>query len=176
MISEKMVKKFCSGDISEIENYNEAINSNELYDCHHRLETHFPNGERLFENYSVDFLKSIGMYYKRPSNELIFLTHKNHASLHSKNNKVNLGRKWSEETRKRMGDGHRGRKASEETKIRQSIAISKYKHPVRCLELNLIFDSVGEASKYFDVCRSNIRQSINHNCRCCGCHWEYIEV
>lgn len=38
MIS-KSVYKYCKDDPSLIENYDEAINSTEIYDCHHRLET-----------------------------------------------------------------------------------------------------------------------------------------
>lgn len=33
-----LIFKYCDGDISLIENYKEAVNSKEKWDCHHRLE------------------------------------------------------------------------------------------------------------------------------------------
>lgn len=40
MICERTVTKFCCEDPSLIENYAEAMKSDETYGCHHRLETH----------------------------------------------------------------------------------------------------------------------------------------
>ena len=78
MISFITVKKYCSEDISLIENYEEALISNEPYDCHHRLE--IQDGKPV----SVKYLKEQGLYYNRPATELIFLSHKIHMSMHSK--------------------------------------------------------------------------------------------
>lgn len=175
MIGNINIKKFCSGDFSLIENYNKAIKDNNLYDCHHRLETHDSNGNKRLVNLSVKELKALGMYYNRPPEEFIFLTHENHTSLHLLNNKINLNKKFNIETRKKMGLSHKGKKKNEETKAKMSLGQKKYKHSIRCLELNLIFDSVKEASEYFDVNRSNIRQSANKGYRCKGFHLEYFK-
>lgn len=78
MICLDTVYRYCSGNISEIENYEMALNSLEKYDCHHRLET---DGEKLI---SVKELKEKNLYFNRPPKELIFLTHKEHVALHGR--------------------------------------------------------------------------------------------
>ena len=114
MIS-KGIKRFCCEDISLIENYEEAVNSEELWDCHHRLETD--------SNKSVKELKDIGLYWKRPASELIFLSHRDHASLHLK--QLNK----SEKHRKNLSEGLKGEKnpmykkiVSDETRLKMSLA------------------------------------------------------
>ena len=43
------VKKYCCEDISLIENYIEAVSDDsQVWHCHHRLETHYPNGEKRY--------------------------------------------------------------------------------------------------------------------------------
>lgn len=69
------VRKFCSEDISLIENYNEAVSSPEHYICHHRL------GITL--NKSAEQLNELGLYYNRPASELIFLTISEHRTVHN---------------------------------------------------------------------------------------------
>ena len=78
MICYETIVDYCCEDISLIENYDIAVNSSEKYDCHHRLE--IQNDIIL----SVKELKERGLYYKRPSNELIFLTHVEHCRIHGK--------------------------------------------------------------------------------------------
>ena len=70
------IKQYCCEDISLIENYDQAINSFEKYDCHHRLE--------IQENKitSVKELKEQNLYFNRPASELIFLKHSEHTMLH----------------------------------------------------------------------------------------------
>lgn len=80
MIKEKNVKKYCCEDISLIENYNEAINSDEMWDCHHRLEIEL--------NKSVQELKDLNLYFNRPADELIFLTKSEHIKIHNSINKI----------------------------------------------------------------------------------------
>lgn len=74
------VKKFCKDDISLIENYEEAISSSDRYDCHHRLEL---NEDGEIANTKEELI-SKGLYYNRPSSELIFLPFREHSSLHMK--------------------------------------------------------------------------------------------
>ena len=75
--SYKNTQKFCSEDISLIENYDKAINDkNQIWDCHHRAET-LPCGY-----FSPKDLKAFNLYYNRPACELIFLRKNEHLLLH----------------------------------------------------------------------------------------------
>lgn len=78
MISFNLAKKYCCEDISLIENYEEAVNSDEKYDCHHRLEIQDE------KSVSLKYLQEQNLYYKRPAKELIFLKHTVHISMHGK--------------------------------------------------------------------------------------------
>ena len=80
MISESAAKKYCCEDISLIENYKEAVNSNEKWECHHKLEIEL--------NKSVQELKDLNLYFNRPANELIFLTKSEHIKIHNSINKI----------------------------------------------------------------------------------------
>ena len=81
MICKGSVKSFCCEDISLIENYDKGINSNEMWDCHHKLEIEL--------NKSVKELKDLNLYLNRPANELIFLTRKEHVILHMTSERIN---------------------------------------------------------------------------------------
>lgn len=77
MINEYNVKKFCSEDISLIENYQAAIaDTTQTWHCHHRLE--------ILENKSKQQLIDESKYWHVPANELIFLTPLEHHRLHKK--------------------------------------------------------------------------------------------
>lgn len=105
MISIKQAKKYCK-EFTKIENYEKAIQDDKLWVLHHRLETHFSNGdERLFKaRLSIEELKALDMYYNRPADELIFLTQSEHLKLHNKGNEYNIGRKHTDEARKNMSE------------------------------------------------------------------------
>ena len=123
----------------DIENYKKAKADNfKGWQCHHRLETHTSDGKRRDVDFTVDELLALGMYYNRPSSELIFLKHSEHASLHQKGkqkseetknkmseaqkgNKYNLGKKHSEESKKKMSEAKKGKKFSEEHKKKLSL-------------------------------------------------------
>lgn len=75
----RKVKRYCCEDISSIENYAAAVADKEnVWECHHRLED---------KGISRDELKTLGLYYKRPASELIFLTKEEHLKLHNKGNR-----------------------------------------------------------------------------------------
>ena len=77
-------KKFCY-ELDKIENYELAKSENFIgWVLHHRLETHFSNGELRPKhcNITVKELKSLDMYYNRPANELIFMRKSEHRKLH----------------------------------------------------------------------------------------------
>ena len=97
MINFKCAKKYCCEDLSKIENYEVAINSDKVYDVHHRLEIQ-ENGVYLS---SIDLIKQ-DLYFKRPASELIFLSKSDHASLHANNNNGFLGKNHTEETKQKI--------------------------------------------------------------------------
>lgn len=97
MINLRNVKEFCK-EFEKIENYQEAASSLEIWDCHHRNE--------IDMNLSRQELIDRDLYYNRPASELVFLTHRDHRSLHGKGNKNMLGKKHSIETKKKMSDAH----------------------------------------------------------------------
>lgn len=80
----RALSMFCN-DFEKIENYESAISDkNQVWDCHHRLETHNSDGEQRLVSLSIKELKAFDMYYHRPSEELIFIPHSEHISMHSK--------------------------------------------------------------------------------------------
>lgn len=101
MISKRNVIEFCGQDISLIENYELAFNSNDMWDCHHRLEE---------LGFSKKDLVYLGLYYKVPADELIFLSHKDHTTLHMNGNKYAKGRIRDEKFRKDVGARNIGNK------------------------------------------------------------------
>ena len=93
-------EKYCK-DYTNIENYQKAKADNfKGWECHHRLETHTPDGERREVDISRKELIALGMYYNRPAEELIFLRKGEHTSL----------RKVSTETRQKLGEAKKGNK------------------------------------------------------------------
>ena len=127
MINEKYIKKYCCEDISLIENYDKAMNSEDRYDCHHKLEIEL--------NKSVKELKELNLYYNRPASELLFLSHNEHISLHRKDTLM------SEDAKRRMSEAKKGKpshkkgiKLSKEIKQKMSNSMKgKYlgeKHPM----------------------------------------------
>lgn len=100
MISEYYATKYCSEDISLIENYDKAIaDTVNVWHCHHRGEI-LPCGR-----FSPNDLKKFGLYYARPASELVFLTISEHFILHNKGIKRYL---ISEITRQRMSESKKG--------------------------------------------------------------------
>lgn len=124
MISNNTVKKYCCEDISLIENYKEAVNSNEIYDCHHRLEIDLKKTPKE--------LQELNLYYNRPANELVFITHADHTRLHQTNKIFSQSTKdlLSDAGKKRVGDKNSfyGKRHTEDSKQKMSKVRSiKYK-------------------------------------------------
>ena len=134
-------KKFCKEDISRIENYDLAIaDTSQTWHLHHRLETHFSNGDlRPINSYiSKAELIALDMYYDRPANELIFMTGSDHRSLHYKGkvlsletkqkmSKANKGKTFSEEHKRKISAILKGRHITEETKRKMSEAAKAWR-------------------------------------------------
>ena len=88
MLNKNNAKRFCSEDIALIENYHEAIADEErMWDVHHRRECD-SEGRTLFTKKQ---LIEIGLYYKRPAAELIFVTRSMHWKLH-REQRENVGK------------------------------------------------------------------------------------
>ena len=108
-------ERYCK-DYEKIENYEKAAADNfKGWHCHHRLETHTSEGERRLVNIPQAELKSSGMYYHRPAEELIFLTSREHGA-------YNKGKRHSAETRRKIAEAHEGKYHSEEAKKKMSEA------------------------------------------------------
>lgn len=142
MIAEE-VKRYCNGDISQIENYELAVNDEcHTWHCHHRAEIQ-PDGTKV----SLNELKNRGLYWNRPASELIFLTKSEHSRLHKMGNTIRRGKhhsddakrkmslamkgrpsplkgkQHSEETRRKISESHKGKTMSEEQKRKQAEAL-----------------------------------------------------
>ena len=117
--STRYLEKYCT-DYKKIENYTEAVRSPLKYDLHHRLE--------ISEMQSKSDLIFLHLYYHRPPEELIFLSHGEHMRLHQE------GKPKSVETKRKMSEAGKGKlkgkqnalghhwNVSEETKRKMSEA------------------------------------------------------
>ena len=103
MISEEQTRKYCCEDISQIENYDKAVNDKtQIWDVHHRGEI-LPCGR-----FSPESLKKHGLYWNVPASQLIFLSHGEHMRLHR------TGTSKSDETRRKMSEAKKGKRLSKE--------------------------------------------------------------
>ena len=130
-------EKYCE-DIENVENYQKALADNfKCWECHHRLETHLPNGEKREVNISRKELIAIGMYLDRPASELIFLTRSEHNALHHKGKNHHYYKKhMSEEQKNKISKAMKGEKNpfygrhhTEETRMKMSEAHKGYQRP-----------------------------------------------
>ena len=173
MICEYYAKKFCSEDLSLIENYDMAIaDTTQTWHCHHRGEV-LPCGR-----FSPNDLKKFGLYFNRPAAELIFLTPFAHRQLHNKG--VPRG-PMSEATKKAISDAKKGIPLSEAHKKAVSDALKgvnakKILQFTKSGEFISEWSSLKEASRQLGIAQSNI-------CNCCsgkrksagGFIWKYPE-
>ena len=94
----------CSDGFENVEGYQAALNdTNSIWHCHHRLQTHYYDtytGKWILRDdfLSADDLKKVGKYANVPAYELIFMPEKEHQILH-KSGKHNgfYGKKVSKE-------------------------------------------------------------------------------
>lgn len=125
--------RYCSEDISHIENYDKAVNDKEhLWDCHHRAEI-LPCGR-----YSRESLIKVGLYWNRPASELIFLRHDAHMRLHHTGNEYCLGRKLSDETKRKMSESQPMKREVEMTRVSDGFTMTfpSQSEAARWLRLN----------------------------------------
>lgn len=114
-----------------IENYEEAVNSTDMWELHHRAEV---SDDGLHTIYSSKELMKLGLYYHRPVEELVFLSRTEHKKLHQNTIEYRVaaaekskGRITSDETRKKLSDRAKGRTHSDETRKKMS-DIAKGRH------------------------------------------------
>lgn len=139
MINEEQAKKYCSQNVSLIENYELAIaDKTQTWDIHHRAEI-LPCGI-----YTPEQLKKHGLYYNVPVSQLIFLTHGEHMRIHK------LGKKLSDEHRANL----RAAMNRPETRAKISAAVSGENNPM--------FGKIGKNSPMFGKHHSEeTRQKIS---------------
>lgn len=77
-------KNVCKS-IEQVDGYEVAKSSSKRFVLHHRLETHFSDGTPRPKSAYLrsEELKALGMYYDRPPEELIIMTHREHRILHN---------------------------------------------------------------------------------------------
>lgn len=121
MISEKYAYRYCAEDINKIENYDKAMADNtQIWDCHHRAEI-LPCGR-----YSINQLKEHGLYFNRPSSELVFIPHSEHYSMHLRGNAYTKGKPLSDEHKKKLSAKLKGRKLEPlSAQHKQKISLAK---------------------------------------------------
>lgn len=105
----QLEKCFCTNP-KRIENYARAISDEKhMWECHHRLETHFSDGTERPKNVQLsrEELIALGVYYNRPAEELIFLTKSEHRKLH--NRWINHPEGWTEEQKKKHSELLKGK-------------------------------------------------------------------
>lgn len=135
MISERQAHKYCSDDISKIENYDKAIaDTTQTWDLHHRLELTLEGEDAL----SVAQLKMHDMYYHRPYYELIFLTLSEHRSIHHKcrsyitgENNPMYGKHHSNDTKLKISESSKGRIFSPEARRKISEAAKRRRASIK---------------------------------------------
>lgn len=92
MISKNTLETYCCESISNIENYKEAVSSEELYVCHHRNE--------ISMGLSRQDLIMLGLYWNRPASELIFMKNEDHTSIH------HTGKTVTTETKRKLSENN----------------------------------------------------------------------
>jgi len=127
MFSIRQATAYCRESIEGIVGYKEALNSNEQYDIHHKFED---------MGLSSSDLKQLGLYYKRPACELIFISKPKHTSHHDldrwqDSNKVSDFANWSKsaweslEFRQKQKEGLHKVQATAEYRVNLSKGIKK---------------------------------------------------
>ena len=156
-------ERYCK-DYEKIENYEKAKADDFVgWHCHHRLETHTSDGERRDVDISHRDLIALGMYYHRPSSELIFLTESEHSSF-------NKGKKRSDETKKKISEAQKGKKRSDETRRK----MKGNKNALGCKRSEETRRKISEAKKgkhLSEETRKKMGEAKKGNTYTKGMHW-----
>ena len=166
-----MAKRYCSEDIALIENYHEAIaDKNKMWDIHHRRECD-ENGRTLFTGKQ---LIDMGLYFKRPASELIFVTRSMHWKLHRemlKNSGKNLGKKYGKIGGKIGGGSEAAKEAVKEKCSKPILQFSKDGTFVN------EWPSAYEAQRHLGIAQQNICACLKGRYKSAGGFvWKYKKV
>lgn len=113
MINYKLTQQYCRDNISDIENFEDAINDRtETWDIHHKRE--------ISENKSRSELESLNLVFNRPSNELIFLKRNEHMRIHQTHRLTKEYKSMLSERLSGSGNGMFGKHHSEESRMKMS--------------------------------------------------------
>lgn len=119
---------YCRENPELIENYEQAISDKtQIWQCHHRLETHNPDGSKRDVPLKKSTLIENHLYYERPACELIFLTKSAHQTMHKKVIRThqipwNKGLHWSDEVKEKISLAKKGTKLVFTEEHKQKIA------------------------------------------------------
>lgn len=170
MINERTAKRYCK-DFTKIENYEKAIaDTTQTWQCHHRLELEITGGVC---DVTAKDLTDWNLYYDRPAEELIFLTHSEHRILHMKGKpSITKGQHRSVETRRRISEAQKGTHRSEETKRKIGKANSK---KVLCVETGEVFESIKDTYRKTGMSSGGISAVCNGKRKTTGgYHWRFV--
>lgn len=84
-----------------------------------------------------------------------------------------FGKHLSDETRKKLSDAHKGKGPTESCREKAMEAIRKC---VICIEMNLFFNSIAEASRALNIPRTTINAALRGRARYAGRHPETNEL
>lgn len=94
MINEKQVRKYCKGNITKIENYDEAMSDTlQVWHCHHKFGL----------TKSAEELQRDNAYFDCVPEELIFLRGGKHSSLHATHRSAKTRKKLSDAAKRQKG-------------------------------------------------------------------------
>ena len=165
-----MAKRYCSEDISLIENYHQAIADEErMWEIHHRRESD-SEGRTLFTDKQ---LIELGLYFKRPASELIFVTRSMHCKLHREmfeNIGKTLGKKYGKKYGK-IGGKIGGKKYGAINGKKRSLPILQF---TKSGELVKEWPSLHEADRQLGIARSSICHCLKGRYKSAGGFvWRY---
>ena len=164
----KTIKAFCE-DFTKIENYVEAIADTEnTWDCHHRMETHSYDGKnwvRRNKQLSKETLVAWGLYYNVKPDDLVFLRKSDHTRLHNKSWKKGFIKRnpLDDATKKKISDSVRKTWKPRKTTARK----------VLCIETNVTYSSITEAEN--SISKGNVYMACKRGLRAGGLHWKFLD-
>lgn len=122
---------YCRENPELIENYEQAISDKtQIWQCHHRLETHNPDGSKRDVPLKKSTLIENHLYYERPACELIFLTKSAHQTMHKKGIRThqipwNKGKPCTKEVKEKISKALTGRKINFTEEHKRKIALAR---------------------------------------------------
>ena len=175
-------KRYCK-NYQDIENYEKAkVDDFVGWECHHRLETHTPDGKRREVDIGYKELKALGLYYNRPAEELIFLTTREHNAYNKGKPAWNKGKKMSEEFCRKNSESHKGKHASDETRRKMSEVRKGENHPMygkhhtdeaknKIAEATKGENNPMYGKKHSDAAKKKMSEKAKGNIKTKGMHW-----